>query len=227
MTATPPPPPSGYGPPPGYPPAAPSYPPPAPGYPPAGRAPEGYGYYPGYPPPGYSYVAPNYSTRLGYQPAGFWERFGAYLIDGLVLFGIMLPLIVVGIVVGAVTYETEPGTCRDFDGFRYSCDVATDRSALIVGLLIFGGVIAALVVSIFYWGHLEGRRGQSIGKRAVGIRTIDQYTGAPIGFGRAVGRMFARLLSGQVLALGYLWMLWDDQKQTWHDKIVKSIVVKV
>jgi uncharacterized RDD family membrane protein YckC len=33
-------------------------------------------------------------------------------------------------------------------------------------------------------------------------------------------------LSGQILGLGYFWMLWDDNDQTWHDKIVKSIVVK-
>ena len=38
--------------------------------------------------------------------------------------------------------------------------------------------------------------------------------------------MFARYLSAQVLFLGYWWMLWDDNRQTWHDKIVSSIVVK-
>jgi uncharacterized RDD family membrane protein YckC len=27
--------------------------------------------------------------------------------------------------------------------------------------------------------------------------------------------------------LGYLWMLWDKEKQTWHDKIIGSIVVRV
>jgi uncharacterized RDD family membrane protein YckC len=69
-------------------------------------------------------------------------------------------------------------------------------------------------------------RGQTPGKKALGLRTIDQATGQPIGFGRAVGRMFARILSQQVLFLGYLWMLWDENKQTWHDKLVRSIVVK-
>ncbi len=33
-------------------------------------------------------------------------------------------------------------------------------------------------------------------------------------------------MSNQVFSLGYLWMLWDDDKQTWHDKMVRSIVVK-
>jgi uncharacterized RDD family membrane protein YckC len=209
----PPPPPPGYGPPPGYPPA---------GYPPSGYG----GYHPGYPPPGYSYIAPNHATRLGYRPAGFWQRLGAYLLDGLVLLGVMLPLIVLFVIIGAANYEDEVDICRDADGFRYRCTVPTDRTVGIIFLLIGIGFVASLLVGIFYWGHYEGRRGQTIGKRTVGIRTIDQYTGAPIGFGRAVGRMFARILSGQVFSLGYLWMLWDDQKQTWHDKIVKSIVVQ-
>ena len=226
MTAMPPPPPPppGYGSPPGY--GEPPYAPP-PGYGPApGYPPSGYGYPPGYPPPGYSYVAPNYATRLGYRPAGFWQRFGAYVLDGLVLIGVMLPLIVLFVIIGAANYESEPGICRDDNGLRYRCTVPTDRSVGIILLLVGVGFVVSLIIGICYWGHYEGRRGQTIGKKAVGIRTIDQYTGAPIGFGRAVGRLFARFLSGQVLGLGYLWMLWDDQKQTWHDKIVKSIVVQ-
>jgi uncharacterized RDD family membrane protein YckC len=34
-------------------------------------------------------------------------------------------------------------------------------------------------------------------------------------------------VSGYVCLLGYLWMLWDDKKQTWHDKMVGSNVVRV
>jgi hypothetical protein len=29
-----------------------------------------------------------------------------------------------------------------------------------------------------------------------------------------------------VCLLGYLWALWDERKQTWHDKVVNSIVVR-
>ena len=53
-------------------------------------------------------------------------------------------------------------------------------------------------------------------------------TGEPIGIGKALGRqLFASFISGQIFSLGYLWMLWDDKKQTWHDKIVGSVVIKV
>ena len=39
-------------------------------------------------------------------------------------------------------------------------------------------------------------------------------------------RAAMKLVSGAVLGLGYLWMLWDAEKQTWHDKVAKTYVVK-
>ena len=54
----------------------------------------------------------------------------------------------------------------------------------------------------------------------------DAATAQPIGAGRAIGRYFAMFLSAILCYLGYLWMLWDPQKQTWHDKIASSVVVK-
>ncbi len=34
-------------------------------------------------------------------------------------------------------------------------------------------------------------------------------------------------MSAIVLLLGYLWMLWDKENQTWHDKMATSVVVPV
>ena len=79
---------------------------------------------------------------------------------------------------------------------------------------------------VFYWARLEGRTGQSLGSKALGITVVDAATGQPIGGGRAIGRFFARILSGFLCYLGYFWMLWDPQKQTWHDKLANSVVVK-
>ena len=76
-----------------------------------------------------------------------------------------------------------------------------------------------------YYALTEGRTGQTLGKKALGIKVIDTYTGAPIGGGRAIGRYFAKILSGALCFLGFFWMLWDPNKQTWHDKIVRSYVV--
>ena len=98
----------------------------------------------------------------------------------------------------------------------------------IVELIIHNalGSLIALAVGIAYYGWLEGSpSGQTVGKRMMGIRVYDLRQGGPIGTGRAVGRYFARILSALPCLLGYFWMLWDGEKQTWHDKLVGSVVV--
>src|SRR5687767_13062576 len=69
-----------------------------------------------------------------------------------------------------------------------------------------------LAVGIAYFSYFEGSAtGQTIGKRALGIRVIDFNAGGPIGFGRGFVRYLGRILSGLALLLGYLWMLWDKE----------------
>jgi uncharacterized RDD family membrane protein YckC len=83
-----------------------------------------------------------------------------------------------------------------------------------------------LVASIAYFTILEGgASGQTLGKRALGIRVYDLRQGGPIGPGRAFIRWIGRYVSTLVIFLGYLWMLWDPEKQTWHDKLAGSVVV--
>jgi uncharacterized RDD family membrane protein YckC len=82
--------------------------------------------------------------------------------------------------------------------------------------------------SVAYFTLLEGGRdGQTLGKKAAGIRVIDLGTGGPLGYGRAFVRWLGRWVSLLVFGLGYLWMLWDPEKQTWHDKMAGSIVVPI
>jgi hypothetical protein len=63
------------------------------------------------------------------------------------------------------------------------------------------------------------------------IRVIDFNGGGSIGYVRAGTRYLMSYVSGYVsgfaLLLGYLWMLWDGEKQTWHDKVSNSVVVPV
>ena len=91
-----------------------------------------------------------------------------------------------------------------------------------------GGGLVGLVIGIAYFGYLEGSAsGQTVGKRALGIRVIDFNTGGPIGFGRAVIRYFGRIVSAIACLLGYFWMLWDKERQCWHDKFANDVVVPV
>ena len=151
----------------------------------------------------------------GRQFAGFWSRFGAAFIDALILspFGI----------IGRIVLSSGKRQIRScfVSGVPRYCTVPAGSTWALWGLITLAGIVAA----ILYYGLLEGRTGQSLGKRALGITVLDTRTGAPIGVGRAIGRYFAKILSTIPCLLGYLWMLWDPNKQTWHDKIVSSYVV--
>ena len=85
-----------------------------------------------------------------------------------------------------------------------------------------------LLVSVAYFTFFEGSAsGQTVGKRIFDIRVVDFSSGGSIGYGRALLRQVGRILSGIACLLGYLWMLWDKEKQTWHDKIANTVVVPV
>jgi uncharacterized RDD family membrane protein YckC len=90
------------------------------------------------------------------------------------------------------------------------------------------GNLVSVALALAYFTYFEGSSsGQTLGKQALGIRVFDFKGGGPIGYGRALLRTIARYLSAIVLLLGYLWMLWDREKQTWHDKIASTVVVPV
>ena len=77
-----------------------------------------------------------------------------------------------------------------------------------------------------YLTYLEGSAsGQTVGKKAMGIRVVDFQTGGPIGYPRAFIRWIGRYVSAIACLLGYFWMLWDREKQTWHDKFANDVVV--
>ena len=137
-----------------------------------------------------NYVTPPSSAAGPTGPrAGFFQRFGAAFIDGVIL-------VVVGLIL------------RSRSGGRVA------------------GSALSILIGVAYFGYLEGSAsGQTLGKRALGIRVIDYRTGGPIGFGRGVLRYFARILSTLPCLLGYFWMLWDKERQTWHDKLISDVVV--
>ncbi len=88
------------------------------------------------------------------------------------------------------------------------------------------GYVIQLLLTIAYLTYLEGSpSGQTVGKKAMGIRVIDFRTGGSIGYGRAFIRWIGRYVSAIACLLGYFWMLWDKEKQTWHDKFANDVVV--
>jgi uncharacterized RDD family membrane protein YckC len=90
------------------------------------------------------------------------------------------------------------------------------------------GYALGLLLSVAYVVYFEGgASGQTLGKRALGIRVYDFNGRGPIGYGRAFIRWLGKIVSSIPCYLGYLWMLWDSEKQTWHDKLATTVVVPV
>jgi uncharacterized RDD family membrane protein YckC len=110
------------------------------------------------------------------------------------------------------------------DGILLSIVSRILESAISTGA---GAGIGLLVSAAYFTIMIGSSRGQTLGQMALGIRVIDFNTGGPIGYGRAFIRWIVSIVSAIVFFLGYLWMLWDKEKQCWHDKAANDVVVPV
>ena len=133
--------------------------------------------------------------------ASFGARLGAAIVDGLVF---SIPTFVLyGSLIAAASAESWP--------------------------LFIVGFFASIGLSIYLFvRYLQkmSRSGQSWGYSAVGIYLVGRSSCRPISAGAVFGRSMARLISAAPCYLGYFWMIWDPDNQTWHDKMLNTIVVK-
>jgi uncharacterized RDD family membrane protein YckC len=94
----------------------------------------------------------------------------------------------------------------------------------------FLAIIITVILAIIYATVLVGgRRGQTVGMMAVGVRCVTDAGGAQIGMGKAFGRaLLEEVLRVTVIIwiLDMLWPLWDKKRQTLHDKAVGSVVIR-
>lgn len=96
-----------------------------------------------------------------------------------------------------------------------------------VDRIVTGGAAVGFVVAGAYFTYFHSTpAGQTLGNRVVGIRVVDAGTGGHLDHVRALLRWLMSYVSGIALFIGYLWMLWDPAKQTWHDLVANSYVVK-
>ena len=91
-----------------------------------------------------------------------------------------------------------------------------------------GGLISMVgtIAGVYMLARWTGQRGGSPLRVRYGVLVIDEHDGSFIGTKRAVYRILMSYVSQMVLLLGYFWMLWDKDNQTWHDKVAKSVVVR-
>ena len=141
-----------------------------------------------------------------HELAGWWRRVGAYLLDALLL---LLPI---GVFV-ALVVTSKPD---DDEGERW------------VTLFALTYLATFMLPFVYFTLMHGGERGQTLGKRVTGIRVVDGR-GEPIGYGRAFGRYANTFLFALFVApivLDFLWPLWDAKKQSLHDKIAGTVVVR-
>ena len=217
------PPPGGYPPPGGgqqYPPQQPGqYPPQQPGQYPPQQPPPG-----GYPPPGQQYatipVAP-----WGAPLASWGKRVGAALIDGLV---VGIPAVIIMLALGVGAFASADFECTTVNGVT-NC-TGGDTSFFVAFALTQG--VPYLVFAIYGTLMNGSERGQTVGKMVLKIQVRDEATGGPIGYGKAflrwlVGAGLSLLTCGIGGLVDALFPLWDNKRQTIHDKAVSSLVVEL
>jgi len=137
-------------------------------------------------------------TFKGY--AGFWKRFAASIIDGLIL-------MVCGFIIGG------------FIGLVHEFATGTSAGA---GAL---GNIGGLFLGWLYYAIMESSSSQgTLGKMALGIKVTD-LSGNPISFGRATGRHFGKIISVFIFFIGYLMVAFTSRKQGLHDMMAGCLVV--
>jgi uncharacterized RDD family membrane protein YckC len=138
--------------------------------------------------------------EYNYKYVGFWPRFGAFLIDALLLVAITWPL-------SYLIYGWEFLTSEQF----------------IVGFadFILTYIVPAMAVILFWVRYLA-----TPGKMAIKAKIVDAKSGGPPTIGQFIGRYLAYNISLLPVGLGYLWIAWDSRKQGWHDKLAGTVVVR-
>jgi len=102
--------------------------------------------------------------------------------------------------------------------------VGATQSATWAGFWLLALVLCPATYFISAWATT----GRTIGYRAMGLR-LARSDGGQVSLGAAIARfvtLFACLMFFFPGILGAMWMLWDDKRQGWHDKVADTVVVR-
>ena len=86
-------------------------------------------------------------------------------------------------------------------------------------------VLEFMGIKLIYHTIFTSLYGASIGKILVKIKVINVEDFSHINIFTSLNRGFVRLFSESLFYLGFLWAFFEPNKQSWHDKIAKTIVV--
>ena len=153
--------------------------------------------------------------------AGFWRRFGACFIDGIVVW--IIAFIILMVTVGPTWLVMLPYLSQIHMTGNPPSEAMLSASA---SFAFLSGISLSVLLPVLYFIIMWGRKGATLGKMAMGIRIV-RTDGSDISYGTAFLRYIGyQLVSPALFCLGFLWMLWDKRGQTWHDKIASTCVVR-
>jgi uncharacterized RDD family membrane protein YckC len=139
----------------------------------------------------------------GLRYGGFWVRFLAIFLDGIII-GVITGALSVFAFGGAMPVSTTEGVVT----FNY----ASNAFGALVGLIYFVG----------FWGW----RGQTPGMIPFNMRIVMADDGSKPDWVRMLLRYVGLLISIAIFFLGVIWAGFDRRKQGWHDKIAGTVVVR-
>jgi uncharacterized RDD family membrane protein YckC len=133
------------------------------------------------------------------------KRLGASILDWVIPFVAFLLIILVGGLFGGL-------------GAAAGGEQAGGAIGLLLGF--------ALLIAYIVWAFKLFARGTTPGKKLLGMRVVKEG-GQQAGFGTMLVREWiGKVISGMVFSLGFLWILFDRDRQGWHDKLVSTYVVE-
>jgi uncharacterized RDD family membrane protein YckC len=145
--------------------------------------------------------------------SNFWWRLLAYIIDYIV---VLLALMILLLGSGLILTYTGGNSSEHETVIRGTSTADTD---LFLKLFV-------LIMLTFYNAAFEATRLQgSIGKIICKLKVVNA-AGERISFGTALGRNFGKILSSMVCGMGFFSVLWDKNKQGWHDHLAKAFIIR-
>jgi uncharacterized RDD family membrane protein YckC len=143
--------------------------------------------------------------------AGFFSRAAAFILDRIITFGIAFVIMVV------IEYFLK--LFRIDQWLEILSEDATLKSVLAVLLSTLG---IYLLVSVGYNIGFWLLSGQTPGKQVLGVRVM-RTDGTRLRLGNALLRQVGYWISA-IFYLGFLWILFDNKRQGFHDKLAGTIV---
>ena len=164
-------------------------------------------------------MVPASASYGGLAYAGFWLRFVAFLIDGVVSgFLFLILLIPLFILTGAGAALSRIGSGED---------ISEQAGAFLAFGFLFGFFGITVGVRWLYYAFSESSSWQgTLGKKMLNL-TVTDMEGQPISFARASGRYFSRFITNLIpLAIGYIMAGFTEKKQAIHDMIASCLVLR-